>query len=913
MKHDGANGPNPLLALTPALLHAITGERRTRLITYLKRWNEHAVLLRYLDTWLAAQPELATLRQARAAALIALNQPAAGLVILDELDDERSVTESRQRLRFEALLSSRSWDKATQLLGTLGSAAYGDLLMAQGDLHGARRVFAQAALDRDALPGTKEIRATLFGGDPARAKALLEERRAGRRDVAPTLEELQLWQEIAAALGDSDAAAKAQAEIAGLEAAERDALLRLLGLGERSDLEVVPDVPALEEGSVEAPPEALTFLREHWGYSGLRGGQAATITRVLEGRSVLAVLPTGAGKSLTYQLPAMLLPGATVVISPLIALMKDQMDSLPPVVRDQATAINSTLSASEAAQRLREVRAGRYKLVFVAPERLRQQAFVHALREAGVARLVVDEAHCVSLWGLSFRPDYLFIRRVLDELGDPPVLALTATATPDTRAEIVEQLGDMDLVAASVFRPNLDFSVVRVANAEAKTVALVDLCREIRGPILVYARARERCEQLAKLLLRKGISAGYYHAQVEDRARAQEAFMSGAVRVLVATVAFGMGIDKPDIRAIIHYNLPQSVEAYYQEAGRAGRDGLSSRCVLLYTSSDKGQLTGWLRQEALHRDDLRAVYKVLRSHNVAGSALLSAEVLGRDLPELDETQLRVALGMLERAGLIHRHFDLASVLRVTLMRESEDPDLGHLVAAAGLRLGIPVQIDAVALACELGRRPDQIEADLLRWSAQGLLRVDGGARDLLLELLPAPADTPVRIEAMLREYAERQDARVEAMAAYATGLSCRHRALAAHFGERLPACGNACDVCRGDGATRRSGGRTPRVKPRPTMQPLDTQTATQSALRTLRNLPFSVGRTGLQRILTGSVESPIGPDRCAEWGRLQGWTKTATNRLIEELIDQGLVARNDRGAYPSLELTDAGHLALDNQ
>jgi ATP-dependent DNA helicase RecQ len=436
---------------------------------------------------------------------------------------------------------------------------------------------------------------------------------------------------------------------------------------------------------------------------------------------------------------------------------------------------------------------------------------------------------------------------------------------------------------------------------------LVEQCRAIDGPVLVYARSRERCEQLAHLLRRKGIAAGHYHAQVEDRERAQDAFMRGEVRVLVATVAFGMGVDKPDIRAIIHFNLPQSVEAYYQEAGRAGRDGKPSRCVLLYTSADKGQLTSWLHQDTLNRDHLRAVYRALRSRALTGHVLVAPEELGRDVPELDETQLRVALGMLERVELIVRHFDLAPTLRVTLQGETQDPELNRLQSVAGLRPRIPIQIDPVELAAVFGCRPDQVEADLLRWSVEGHLRVESGARKLLIELLPAPPDTPARIEGMLREYATRQDARVEAMAAYATGVSCRHRALAAHFGERLAACGNACDICRGECVT----GRTPAVPIKRAMRPVDAHEAAHSALRTLHNLPFAVGRTGLQRILTGSVESPIGPDRCAEWGRLQTWTKAATHRLIDGLVEQGLLARNDQGAYPVLELTSTGQRVME--
>src|SRR5262249_6721578 len=341
------------------------------------------------------------------------------------------------------------------------------------------------------------------------------------------------------------------------------------------------------------PEEAWAALRDHFGYTSFRPGQAAVIDRVLRGESTLAVLPTGAGKSLTYQLPALLLPGATLVLSPLIALMKDQIDNLPAALAERATSIHSGLDAAEAAARLRGVAAGRYKLIYVAPERLRPQPFVHGLRRAGVARVVVDEAHCVSLWGISFRPDYLFIRQALDELGTPPLLALTATATPDTEAEIKVHLAPLEApheehegresapsspssrifasehivtIRTSIFRPNFCFEVRDVANKREKLDMVSALCRSISGPVLVDVRSRDGCEEVAAHLRTQGVIAEHYHAQVNDRVGVQDRFKRGATRVLVATVAFGMGVDKADVRAIVHYNLPQSVEAYYQEA-----------------------------------------------------------------------------------------------------------------------------------------------------------------------------------------------------------------------------------------------------------------------------------------------------------------------------------------------------------
>ncbi len=281
---------------------------------------------------------------------------------------------------------------------------------------------------------------------------------------------------------------------------------------------------------------------------------------MMAGVDTIAVMPTGAGKSLCYQLPAMLLPGTTIVISPLIALMKDQYDSLPAGVYERTTFINSSLEADALAGRMDEILRGQYKLIYCAPERLRQQPFIDALRRANVRMLVVDEAHCVSMWGHDFRPDYLFLGKCIPMLGDPTLLALTATATPEIRDEIARQLGrPLRPVAASNFRANLYYEVESLADKEAKLRKLIAVCKEERGSGVVYARSRDACEQIAGILRRSGIQAAHYHAGMspDERSATQEAFMLDRVRVIVATIAFGMGIDKSNVRFIVHFSPPE--------------------------------------------------------------------------------------------------------------------------------------------------------------------------------------------------------------------------------------------------------------------------------------------------------------------------------------------------------------------
>ena len=356
-------------------------------------------------------------------------------------------------------------------------------------------------------------------------------------------------------------------------------------------------------GAIKLMDDLHSALQSNFGHSAFRPFQEDIVRQVMAGRDTLGVLPTGAGKSLCYQLPALLLSRPTLVISPLIALMQDQLDGLPPAVYPQATLINSSLDFAELSRRLDGIRSGAYRLIYAAPERLRQQEFLRLLQRVGLSLVVVDEAHCVSVWGHDFRPDYLFIRKaleILQEANEPPtLLALTATATIAMQTEIAAQLGRvLEPITASVFRPNLRLEVIPCANADEKMRRLATICRDSPGPGIIYANSRDRCERLAAVLKRQGLSASFYHAGLdrETRRATQESFMLDRTRIMVATVAFGMGVDKSNVRFVAHFTLPESLEAYTQEAGRAGRDGKPSRCVLLTAPSDKANLSRWRRQ-----------------------------------------------------------------------------------------------------------------------------------------------------------------------------------------------------------------------------------------------------------------------------------------------------------------------------
>jgi ATP-dependent DNA helicase RecQ len=393
------------------------------------------------------------------------------------------------------------------------------------------------------------------------------------------------------------------------------------------------------------------------------------VRAAIEGRDTLALMPTGSGKSLTYQLAAMLRPEPTLVLSPLIALMKDQVDKLPPAIAPTATFVNSSLTSEETAARLAAVAAGQTRLVYAAPERLRQAAFVETLRTIGIGLVVVDEVHCVSMWGHDFRPDYLFIRRALAELGDPTLLGMTATATPETALEIGVALGrNPEVVHTSVVRPNLRYDVEKVVNAEDRLQILVDRLRALsEGSAIVYARSRRSTEELARMLRGHGFSVEHYHAGLEtqERTRAQDDFVSGRTQTVVATTAFGMGIDKPDVRLVCLANYPDSLESYVQMVGRAGRDGAPSDTLLLASPSDAVALRRFAVSDVPAASDLRAIYRALRT---AGGPMEPDE-LAALVPDRDP---RVLVGMLVQTGLVERGFDDGRRMRIDVPPAPDD-------------------------------------------------------------------------------------------------------------------------------------------------------------------------------------------------------------------------------------------------
>jgi ATP-dependent DNA helicase RecQ len=395
-------------------------------------------------------------------------------------------------------------------------------------------------------------------------------------------------------------------------------------------------------------------LHHYFGFSSFRPGQEEAIQNLLAGNHSLVVMPTGSGKSLIFQLSALHLSGVTLVISPLIALMKDQVDALNQRSIPSAY-INSTLLAGEQSRRLAMMAAGDYRLVYIAPERLRNTSFLNAIRQQKVGLLAVDETHCISEWGHDFRPDYLQIGPARAMLGNPLTVALTATATPQVQRDIIRLLGmpaDTRSIVTGFNRPNLSLDVRYANDLKAKLRALQECAARLNGgAAIVYCGTRRETEETADFLSEVcRVKPAYYHAGVpnEQRARVQEDFISGKTNCITATNAFGMGIDRSDVRSVIHFTLPSSLEAYYQEAGRAGRDGAPANATLLYQPQDRALQEFFIRQSELTPKVLSAIYQAFKNGQ---DTWFSLEDLSR-ITALHPVQVRVGLAELERAGAL---------------------------------------------------------------------------------------------------------------------------------------------------------------------------------------------------------------------------------------------------------------------
>ncbi|HEX2641065.1 MAG TPA: ATP-dependent DNA helicase RecQ [Pyrinomonadaceae bacterium] len=428
-------------------------------------------------------------------------------------------------------------------------------------------------------------------------------------------------------------------------------------------------------------------LTEVFGLRELRPGQREVIELVLNGDDVLAIMPTGGGKSLCYQLPGLVLEGMTLVVSPLISLMKDQADKLEEIGLEAAN-LNSAVPASEQQESLESVEREESHFILTTPERLTDDEFLGTIRDKTIDFVVVDEAHCISTWGHDFRPAFLDLREAFRQLSDPPVLALTATATPEVIDDIKKQLGrpKMRVVHSGIYRPNLRFEVIHTTSDSEKFSRLSQLLREIEGSKIIYCATVKAVDEVTETLKSAGFDIESYHGKLSAKGRTevQDRFMTGNVETIVATNAFGMGVDKPDIRAVIHWQIPGTLEAYYQEAGRAGRDGEAARCVLLYDTRDRRVQQFFMGGRYPSADDVWNVYLALKELQSNSSSARLADIQSKVGDAVSKNKLRVGLNLLKDDGVLREHRGAAFELRKRDLDQDEITRIANAYTERGM-------------------------------------------------------------------------------------------------------------------------------------------------------------------------------------------------------------------------------------
>lgn len=601
---------------------------------------------------------------------------------------------------------------------------------------------------------------------------------------------------------------------------------------------------------VQQIAEVQDVLRAVFGFEELRPGQDAIVGAIMSGRDSLAIMPTGGGKSLCYQLPALCRVGLTVVVSPLIALMKDQVDALQ-ARGVPAAAVNSSLGADEYRQVMGALRSGELRIIYVAPERFGQEGFMNLLRSLPVGLLAIDEAHCLSQWGHDFRPDYLRLGRVRQELGYPQTVALTATATDAVRQDILNtlQLNNPAVIISGFGRDNLDFAITHCENRQAKFERIRQVIAKWRKGI-IYCSTRKNVMTVFEQISGSGANAVAYHAGMTDEERefSQNAFISGRADVVVATNAFGMGIDRADVRFVLHFEIPGSIEAYYQEAGRAGRDGELSACELLFNHADLKTQEFFFEGSNPSVQTIRSVYNMLRSRcNSNGELQMTVDHMSEELgKDVNPMAVGTSLAALIHAGAITRSDVPGSNTKLTRLTNRETP------------------------------------------------------------FAALPLDT-----AAIEEKARRDHAKIEAITRYAYSAGCRQRWILDYFGESSSGdCGH-CDVCNAEepGDIEEIQGED-----LVTVRKALAGVARASRRLPDGSWQGIFGRAKVTDMLRGSQRAGLPPQltRLSTYGILSNLTGPKLRALFRALQEGGLICTSG-GEMPLITLTAKGEEVMKEQ
>jgi len=570
---------------------------------------------------------------------------------------------------------------------------------------------------------------------------------------------------------------------------------------------------------VNKKQQLIELLRIHFGYESFRPGQEKAIDSLLSGQDVVVVLPTGGGKSLIFQLPALIMEGVTLVISPLIALMKDQVDSLEKV-GIPATFINSSVTPIEAEKRLKKAEQGFYKLVYIAPELFYNKQFLDSLKKIKVSLFAIDEAHCISQWGHDFRPSYLRLKDAIALVGKPRVVALTATATPEVREDIVKQLQlkDPELIVTGFARPNLQFAVIPSQSGQkVENIVNFLITNPDIGAGIIYTGTRNKADEIAEILTENDIKAVVYHAGLDADSRrwVQDQFMDQKVQVVVATNAFGLGINKPDIRFVIHHDLPGTIEAYYQEAGRAGRDGLPSFCLLFYNKQDRYLREFFIKGDNPEPETVLEIYDFLLRRldlesTKESTILVTYNEIAKQLSEsVPEMAIGTALKILEKEGYISRpkEKNANSFIRfkkkpsevgalISKRAKTQHEVLEKLQEKYQAQLEVGFDFIAEELAVVLKIKKDTLTRAIKKFAEKDLLEYRPPFRGTEIRILKITDSRDLELDfKSLKEKAARAYEKLDEMENYVYHAGCRQEYILNYFGDyKVAPCGK-CDGC----------------------------------------------------------------------------------------------------------------------